>query len=261
MTEIFNDKDQEVKVTKNEDGSFQIGDKKYKDVDALLRSKVEADNHIRLVEQESREKNSLLSQREEELKLLKQLDERLQQRPKRESENEEDENDMWKDSRPREQEQPKFDPDEIADSVYKKIEERTAKERQRDQFEANKQAVSDAIVEAFDGDEDAAREAFQSYKKSEDYDEDIFNSMMLKRPKTLAKLIASSSNPDAIVNFGSTPSKRPAMKTDATGVRGWSHWKELLKSEEGRRKYYTPETQQAMRAEKEKVGVDKFMKL
>lgn len=257
MTELFEGKDQEPKVVKNEDGSFVIGSKKYKDIDALLNSKVEADRHIGLLEEEGKENRTMLQQREEELTLLKKLDERLHRETPRREEIDED-LDYERPGQREPQQANLSDPDEIVDKVTKRLEDNATKQRLRDQFDLNKRQVSDAIVEAFAGDEDEAREAFEVYKKSADYDEDIFNSMMLKQPQKLAKEIVASKDPSAVANYGNVPTSRPKSTKNMGDSKGWSYFKKLLN--ENRRQYYTPEVQQELRANRERLG-DRFMKL
>ncbi len=55
-------------AVKNEDGSFTIGDKTYKDVDALMESKVHADRHINVLTNEKRVVETELTQAQENYK-------------------------------------------------------------------------------------------------------------------------------------------------------------------------------------------------
>lgn len=257
MTDLFNGVDTNTEskkevntpeVNKNEDGSIVIGDKFYKDVDALINSKVASDEHINLIQNENKvhkeEINTLRTDSKSANELGMNLEERIKQL-KKSSGNDDLEPEY--DVNDHKQSPPAFDREAIIKDIKSELQQDQTKQIE---LMENTRRIERQLVEDY-GNEDLARKAFKAYKDSDIYDQDVVDSYTRTKPESLVKLIETVA-PVKVVSFGKTPTIRRSSNTSITNIKGWSHYKKIMIEQPN--KYKSVELQREL---KDAIGASK----
>ena len=243
------------KVTKNEDGSFSLNGKHYKDVDALLEAKIKADEHIDIIQGENKalfEQNRSLAAQAE---LIQSLQNRLdtwskpQEQPKQQQQQQEGEFHQ-RQQQSQQPSRPALDPQytKLQDEV-----EGLKKTLSQGTRAAQEEKIKTQLVAEL-GKEGAIR-AWNQFKSSSEFEESQYVQDVLKRPNTVFAAIKGFASQ---AQSGYTPSggNRPGNQGGSQGAKPWSHYKQLMLTDPKR--YKTPEIARQMRADKAALG-DRFM--
>lgn len=239
------------KVTKNEDGSFTLNGKHYKDVDALLEAKIKADEHIDIIQGENKalfEQNRSLAAQAE---LIQSLQNRL---------------DTWSakpQDVPKQQEgefhrqQPQQSPVKAAlDPQYTRLQEEVEglkKSLSQGTRAAQEDKIKGQLVAEL-GKEGAIR-AWNQFRSSSEFDESQYIQDVLKRPNTVLAAIKGFSS-QAPSGYAPSGGNRPGNQGGNQGAKPWSFYKNLMLTDPKR--YKTVEIARQMRADKAALG-DRFM--
>ena len=261
-------------IKMNEDGSVQIGETFYKTVDDALQGKLKADEHINIIQVENKElrdKNTELL--EKQGGAMSSLLERMDERKKRQEEAvhvndegyqyEEFEQTPAKSSNPNTLTGGQVE--EITQSTVQKMlndqeQERLVKDIEG-KFDDNRQIIRKQLTERL-GSEEEASAAWQTYKQSPAFDEEIYKLQVLKRPEELLDRIAPPKQTGQQSTDFRTVSSMPGGTTIAPGQvpaskpQKRSYYSKMMLEKE--RDYWKPETQIRMKADLAALGKEVF---
>jgi hypothetical protein len=212
--------------------------KKFKDQEALARSKYEADSYIEILKRRSDEmRQDALKWREEALAKakLEELIDQLQSKSKTEDNT----------PVPPESTVKPFDPKEIEDLFSKKIREHEQSKKQQE----NSRLVKDKLIERFG-------KGYQSTVKQQieelGISEDIFNQMAENYPQMLFKTLELD-KPRQTENFQAPPRNTvQGLPSSGKKDRTWSYYQELKKTNP--KLYYDLKISKQMQEDYQRLG-------
>lgn len=176
----------EVKAIKNEDGSYTVGDKHYKDEETLLQSRIHADKHIDTLQQELKALREQAKQTEATKGVMEKLLSEITVLKAgggggrgNQDDNQDDPNDAGKRNQ---------QPQDIDKLIDQKVQERLQSVNDKMTEAERKSKFKEALIDEF-GSKDAAKAALDKYSQLEGFDEDIFAISWAKNPNGMAKQI------------------------------------------------------------------------
>lgn len=285
MDNIFDDDnknktdDDTPKYKINEDGSVEVGGKKYKDVEAVIEGKLHADSHIDKIIKEKRELEASFKEIQNQKSMLEALNNKIDSFSKSSSrinddydDDDEDENYLKGFDKPKQRKSRSRDSggDVSDNNSIKKIEDLENQLNQMKKEQSLKEAAEkfkDTLIDAYDGDKTKAKEAWNQYKDSEDYDEEDFNNRVVKNPKGLVKYITKTADIQVDTKSNTLPragggvpgvgsSQRPASSSQSgKNKRDFSYWYKKMKNNPGS---WTMNDQLEMNRAFEESGEDFF---
>jgi hypothetical protein len=238
MTEMFGDNDQQpkVEIKVNEDGSFVVGDKFFKDAHALAEAKAHADAHIKQIQNENKVFRDKVDGARSTEELFAEFERKIT--PHRETQVEQQE---------QHRETQAIDQEKLEELINQKVQERIAGIKNDSDIQTKAQAlaqnakkVRETLIREL-GSEQEARQAWEAYKASPGFDSALAEQQMFKTPEDLATVVLARVGKPKLVDFSNT---KPDLRTEARSPvtqPGWSHYKKLML--ETPKEYYSPKVQ------------------
>lgn len=258
MTEELFDKEQPtVKVL--DDGKIVVGDNQYNTPEDVYQGKLKADEHIAIIQAENKELKDQLQENKTQDTTLNSILERLDKEDKSQLEDYEDtsggEYKQGNDS---------VDPAAIKRMVkeeslnlYQEEQQRLKKEETIEVIKKNQDKIKNALIERT-GSPQEAKEAWDRYKNSTSYNEQIYQLQVIQTPDALVDAIAPVQSPNQkVVNFNGVNiprSNHQSSSKNAGGPKPRSYYAKMMK--EDSRKYWTPENQIQMKQDMASMGME-----
>lgn len=274
MTELFKKADKpsediKIEVKKNEDGSFDIGGKHYKDTDALLESKVHADKHIETVLSEKRRLEQDVLAAKESATKVDDLGSKLDMFLEHGYRNTTLDTDLEGDSDNMTPTKPETSTVVSAEDVAKMVKDgiQQGLKPLQDQLLVDKQQSKfrNKLIKHYDS-EEAATEAYNAFKEKGNMTEEFIQTLVKVDADQAAEMITSTMVVNSEPKSGEKPDwkKVPGSgytgtgretKTDAKPQTGF---KEMVQQLKNNSHQWTTEKQNQMSEDFDKYGVDYF---
>lgn len=210
--------------------------KKFRDLEALAKSKLESDEFIAELQNENKEMRTLLASsvtEERVAEMLKQTNQEGTQANQPETSN-----------------QPSVDPE----SLRKLIRSETSALTKEEKETANVQSVDSKLQEQF-GQEKAA-EFVRTKAKELGVTVDYLQSTAASSPAAFFKLVDFKTDPTTSVQRTAGSQNTQSLVTNNTGEKNWRYYSKLRK--EDKRRYYSPEVQREILDSKHTLGTRFF---
>jgi hypothetical protein len=225
MDDLFKGKDKQPEIVKNEDGSYTIGGKHYKDVDALLNKAAHADRHIETVLAEKRQMEERAKQLESGSSDFKSLQDKMDAllNSNRHASFFEEETDKEKEKNVTQENRQTYSPEELSAvieaSVQKAVKplqdklEATEVKSKEDQFRKG-------LLDVY-GTEDAVVEAMDKFRKSSGLTPELIKELVKHNPAGTTTLVTNTvPKPKSKTTLTQDPAQTGGVKLRDTQQEG-----------------------------------------
>lgn len=258
----------ETNVVKNDDGSFVVNGKNFENVDALINSKIHADNHINTLIGEKQKVNEKLSQVEANQDTLNSLEGQVA-RLLNENSNQNSAEQMLLEGNSNMQNQTATSPQLSADAIKAAVEAAVKPiqdQMQQQKEETNRAKVKATLIDKF-GSADKAAEAYSNFRKVSGLSGDLLENLINTNPEGLVNLVAASTsstpsigtrNDGQHVGAGMPSGQRSSGDAGGGGVPAEQGFKALRKKMKTTPGQWSEADQSAMNDGFDKLGPDYF---
>lgn len=261
MTEtLFNDVQTETKIVEAEDGSIKIGETFYKSKEEAFKGKAEADKHIAITQAENKElRDQVKTLQDSQGTALQKLLEKVDEQTKTQSRSQGDEDYSYREPTT---DTVQSDPEEIKRLVQEQVksnldvyDQARSTQELANKKEENLLKIREALIKKC-GSKEGAKAAWEAYVSDPSFDNEIYELEVVKQPDKLVEAI----NPVTPVSFGNTnipTSQYVGSSSTYAGPKPRSYYAKIMK--ESPRQYREPDLQRQMKADAEKLGMERFL--